>query len=63
MCSVVEKFLSMPLDEKRKHYKRSSKIYTVDEISTWQDYFLKSKERLKMQCKLFMYICIIICVL
>jgi len=40
--------LSMPLDEKRKHY-RSSTFYTVDKISTWQDYFLKSKERLKMQ--------------
>jgi hypothetical protein len=62
MCSVVEKFLSMPLDEKRKQY-RSSTFYTVDKISTWQDYFLKSKERLKMQCKLFMYVCIIICVL
>jgi hypothetical protein len=52
----------MPLDEKRKQYK-SSKFCTVDEVSTWQDYFLKSKERLKMQCKLFMYVCIIICVL
>jgi hypothetical protein len=55
MCSVVDKFLKMPLDEKRKRY-RSSTFYTVDKISTWQDYFLKSKERLKMQCKLFMYI-------
>ena len=56
MCFVVEKYLSMPLDEKRKHY-RSSTFYTVDKITTWQDYFLKSKERLKMQCKLFMYVC------
>jgi hypothetical protein len=55
MCSVVEKFLNMPLDEKRKHY-RSSIFYTVDKISTWQEYFLKSKERLKMQCKLFIYV-------
>jgi hypothetical protein len=62
MCFVVEKFLSMPLDEKRKLY-GSSRFYTVDKISTWQDYFLNSKERLKMQCKLFMYVCIIICVL
>jgi len=62
MCSVVEKFLNMPLDEKRKLYK-SSTFYTVDKISTWQDHFLKSKECLKMQCKLFMYVCIIICVL
>jgi hypothetical protein len=55
MCSVVEKFLKMPLDEKRKHYKGPT-FYTVDKISTWQDYFLKSKERLKTQCKLLMYI-------
>ena len=54
MCSVVEAFLSMPLEQKRKQY-RSRTFYTIDKISAWQDYFLKSKERLKMQCKLFMY--------
>jgi hypothetical protein len=44
----------MSLDEKRNQYKAST-FFTVDKISTWQDYFLKSKERLKTQCKLFMY--------
>jgi len=62
MCSVVDKFLHMPLDEKIKYYKRPPTFYTVDKIDTWQEYFLKSKDRLKEQCKLFMYICIIICV-
>jgi len=38
----------MPLDEKRKLYS-SSTFYTVDKISIWHDYFLMSKERLKMQ--------------
>jgi hypothetical protein len=28
---------------------------TSDKIDTWQDYFLKAKERLKKQCKLFIY--------
>jgi hypothetical protein len=45
----------MPLEEKRKHYK-GFKFYTVDNISAWQDYFLESKERLKAQCKLLVYI-------
>jgi len=62
MCSVVDNFLHMPLNEKREYY-RNSMYYKVDEISTWEDYFLKYKERLTMQCKLFMYVCIIICVL
>lgn len=43
-----EKFLNMSLDEKRNQYKAST-FFTVDKISTWQDYFLKSKERLKTQ--------------
>lgn len=59
VCSGAEKFLKMPLDEKRRHY-RSSTFYTVDKISTWQDYFLKSKEHLKMQCKLFMYVLLLL---
>ena len=60
MCSVVDKFLRMPLSEKRNSY-RVPKFWIVDQISTWEDYFLKCKERLTMQCKLFMYVCIIIC--
>lgn len=43
-----DKFLSMPLNEKRNSY-RGSKFWIVDQISTWEDYFLKCKERLTMQ--------------
>jgi hypothetical protein len=49
-----EKFLSMPLEQKRNHY-RDSTYYTADKIETWQDYFLKAKERLQKQCKFFMH--------
>jgi O-acetyl-ADP-ribose deacetylase (regulator of RNase III) len=43
-----DNFLHMPLNEKREYY-RNSMYYKVDEISTWEDYFLKYKERLTMQ--------------
>ncbi|XP_021927317.1 O-acetyl-ADP-ribose deacetylase MACROD1-like isoform X2 [Zootermopsis nevadensis] len=43
-----DKFLSMPLEEKRNLYKDST-YYTCDKIETWQDYFLKAKERLQKQ--------------
>lgn len=49
-----DKFLSMPLEEKRNLYKDST-YYTCDKIETWQDYFLKAKERLQKQCKLFLH--------
>jgi len=62
MCSVVDAFLHLPLNEKRKCY-RTPKFFKVDTIITWEDYFLKYKERLTMQCKLFMHVCIIVCVL
>lgn len=45
----------MPLEEKRNQYKNAT-FCTVDKISTWQDYFLKSKERLKAQCKFLVYV-------
>lgn len=40
----------MPLEQSN----RDSTI-TSDKVDTWQDYFLKAKERLKKQCKLFIY--------
>jgi hypothetical protein len=40
----------MPLEQNT----RDSSI-TADKIDTWQDYFLKAKERLRKQCKLFIY--------
>jgi hypothetical protein len=54
ICSTSEKFLSMPLEEKRSHYKDFT-YDTSDKIESWQDYFLKAKERLQKQCKLFMH--------
>lgn len=41
----------MPLEQSN----RDSTI-TYDKIDTWQDYFFKAKERLRKQCKLFIYI-------
>jgi hypothetical protein len=34
---------------------------TPDKIDTWQDYFLKAKERLVKQCKLFIYTWVMKC--
>jgi hypothetical protein len=40
----------MPLEQSNR-----GSTYTSDKIDTWQDYFLKAKERLRKQCKLFIY--------
>jgi hypothetical protein len=41
---VAEKFLKMPLEEKRNHY-QSSKFVTLDEVKNWQQ--LAEEELLK----------------
>lgn len=46
LICVAEKFLNMPVEEKRDHYK-SRNFSTLDEVKTWQQ--LADEELLKME--------------
>ncbi|XP_052701881.1 ADP-ribose glycohydrolase MACROD2-like [Crassostrea angulata] len=45
--SERERFLSMPLEEKRKLYKCGKKLKLLDDVPTWPDFYQQNENRLK----------------
>lgn len=44
---ISERFLSMPLEEKRKLYKCGKKLKLLDDVPTWPDFYQQNENRLK----------------
>lgn len=44
---ISERFLSMPLEEKRKFYKCGKKLKLLDDVPTWPDFYQQNENRLK----------------